>query len=387
MVRVRSLAKSLSVVGLFLSVDGRTFVDDIHQCPLLEPRSTPPKDVSDLRPDDIKVVMALGDSVTAGFGAKLISMLDAKILQEYRGLSFSIGGDPNAPTVANFIRHYEPSLIGQSRGTHFIELCLGGVFCAPDELTYRPNQDMFNAALSGAISRTLGMETRYLLRQVLRHHAVNVTTDWKMLTLFIGTNELCKFSCIEKSSGEASNADEYEQRIMMTLELIHQRMPRTLVNILLLSDMSQVDHFANTHPRCLHARQLLSTICPCAVLHGESGRWAMRRATAEYNQRLLRIAKRMNARVAAIARAENRPLEFAITVSPILRDTDLRNDIPAHFAAKLDCFHPSATAHKSLAINIWRDLFVPYSDRATHLLEQEDIYCPSEENRFNIDWK
>lgn len=387
MVRVRNFAKSLSVVGLFLSVDGRTFVDDIHQCPLLEPRSTPPKDVSDLRPDDIKVVMALGDSVTAGFGAKLISMLDAKILQEYRGLSFSIGGDPNAPTVANFIRHYEPSLIGQSRGTHFIELCLGGVFCAPDELTYRPSQDMFNAALSGAISRTLGMETKYLLRQVLRHHAVNVTTDWKMLTLFIGTNELCKFSCIAKSSGEASNADEYEQRIVMTLELIHQRMPRTLVNILLLSDMSQVDHFANTHPRCLHARQLLSTICPCAVLHGESGRWAMRRATAEYNQRLLRIAKRMNARVAAIARAENRPLEFAITVSPILRDTDLRNDIPAHFAAKLDCFHPSATAHKSLAINIWRDLFVPYSSRATHLLEQEEIYCPSEKDRFTIDWK
>lgn len=387
MVRLWSWAVDFALVLVCSSHGLNNFAEDIRQCPLLEPRRSTPKDVSDLRPDDIKVVMALGDSVTAGFGAKLVSMLDARILQEYRGLSFSIGGDPNAPTVANFLRHYGPSLIGPSRGTHFVELCLGGVFCAPDELTYRPRQDMFNAALTGAISATLGMETKYLLRQVTRHPTVNVTDDWKMLTLFIGTNELCKASCEGRDDDQTSLADEYEKRIMIALGLIHLRLPRTLVNVLLLPDMSQVEGFANSHPRCLHALQLLSTICPCAMMHGEAGRWAMRRTTAEYNQRLIRIAKRMNARAAEMAAVEKRPLEFAVTISPVLRDTDLRNDIPAHFAAKLDCFHPSAMAHKSLAISVWRDLFVPFSERATHFVEQEEIFCPSETDRFNINWK
>lgn len=36
-------------------------------CPALSP-SPPAKDVRHLRPTDIKVMMALGDSITAGFG-------------------------------------------------------------------------------------------------------------------------------------------------------------------------------------------------------------------------------------------------------------------------------------------------------------------------------
>ena len=36
-------------------------VQSISDCPALPPRKSPPKDVTDLRPDDIKVVAALGD--------------------------------------------------------------------------------------------------------------------------------------------------------------------------------------------------------------------------------------------------------------------------------------------------------------------------------------
>jgi len=35
-------------------------------CPELPPLSNPAKNVHELRPQDIKVVMALGDSITAG---------------------------------------------------------------------------------------------------------------------------------------------------------------------------------------------------------------------------------------------------------------------------------------------------------------------------------
>jgi phospholipase B1, membrane-associated len=105
-----------------------TLVKDITQCPKLAPRRIPPKSVHDLRVDDIKVIMAIGDSVTAGFGAKGHDTnipVDIHKLYENRGVSFPIGGDPGAVTIANFIKYYSPELIGSSIGDHLIELCYG----------------------------------------------------------------------------------------------------------------------------------------------------------------------------------------------------------------------------------------------------------------------
>jgi len=69
-------------------------------------------------PQDIKVVMAMGDSITAGFG---ILGLDGG-LDEYRGLSGPIGGDTDAVTIPNFIKYYNPTVIGASVGQHLFEL-------------------------------------------------------------------------------------------------------------------------------------------------------------------------------------------------------------------------------------------------------------------------
>jgi phospholipase B1 len=72
--------------------------------------------------------MALGDSITAGFGAKghhINLPINIYNLHENRGVSFSIGGDPDAVTIANFIKHYSPELIGSSIGDHLVELCYG----------------------------------------------------------------------------------------------------------------------------------------------------------------------------------------------------------------------------------------------------------------------
>ena len=41
-------------------VDG-TYVKEISECAQLKPRSSPPAGPHDLRPDDIKVIAALGD--------------------------------------------------------------------------------------------------------------------------------------------------------------------------------------------------------------------------------------------------------------------------------------------------------------------------------------
>ena len=43
--------------------------------------------------------------------------------KEYRGISYGIGGDDDALTVANYIQHYQSNLTGPSLGSHATELC------------------------------------------------------------------------------------------------------------------------------------------------------------------------------------------------------------------------------------------------------------------------
>ncbi len=54
-----------------------------------------------MRPDEFSVVMAIGDSITAGAlaqGQQTNPLLD---VAEWRGLSFAAGGDPGALTIPN----------------------------------------------------------------------------------------------------------------------------------------------------------------------------------------------------------------------------------------------------------------------------------------------
>ena len=64
-----SLLVSLAIAALCISGKcelSKGSMLDIFDCPKLPPLSRPARNVYELRPKDIKVVMALGDSITAG---------------------------------------------------------------------------------------------------------------------------------------------------------------------------------------------------------------------------------------------------------------------------------------------------------------------------------
>lgn len=65
-------------------------------------------------------------SITAGFAAKGIqgpTIVNLANLNEDRGVSFAIGGDSGALTLATLIKYYQPALKGPSLGEHLIEVC------------------------------------------------------------------------------------------------------------------------------------------------------------------------------------------------------------------------------------------------------------------------
>jgi phospholipase B1 len=54
-------------------------------------------DRHELRPENVQVIGAIGDSITAGFGAKAENLL--QLANEYQGVSWLIGGDESVETV------------------------------------------------------------------------------------------------------------------------------------------------------------------------------------------------------------------------------------------------------------------------------------------------
>ncbi len=76
---------------------------------------TKPKSVHRLRPSDVDVVAAMGDSITAAFGAKSRNILE--IFCEFRGISWSIGGDKtlaDVVTLPNILKEYNANVDGFS---------------------------------------------------------------------------------------------------------------------------------------------------------------------------------------------------------------------------------------------------------------------------------
>lgn len=160
-------------------------VHNYSECPQLAPRNSGPKSIQDLRIDDIKVIGALGDSITAGFGAKGLEdpgkPFQLSTIYEHRGVSWVIGGDDGAITVANIMKHFQSDLIGASVGEHVANVCYG-IFCPPFQ--YRPSLDQFNAAKSGAMVPNLKGEAKWLINQMYWRREVDWANDYK-LSIFL----------------------------------------------------------------------------------------------------------------------------------------------------------------------------------------------------------
>lgn len=89
--------------------------------------------------------------ILAGFGVRVDKLgqifKDGKEpLDEYRGANFAVGGDPDVVSIPNILRKFSPKLVGDSKGTHIIEVCYG-ILCPSN---YIPKLDQLNAAQSGA---------------------------------------------------------------------------------------------------------------------------------------------------------------------------------------------------------------------------------------------
>lgn len=322
-------------------------------CKVLGPSPTVPTSVHALRPGDIRVIGAIGDSITAGFGESSQSLLD--LITEWRGRSWSVGAEftvDRQATVANILQEFNPSqkLVGPAVGN-------GG----PNSANAR-----FNIAVSGAIARDMPGQARNLVTKIKNDNAVDFNNDWKVVTLWIGGNDLCAV-CTNRNNAiyqPASYAAYLEEALdeFMT-------MPRTFVNLVSMLEITQLSEVQS-------GLCVAGLICRCGTTDDADDKLYTQKIASEYI--------RLTAELGTKAKYQGKD-DFYVAVQPFFTETKVprtpSGEADTAFFAP-DCFHFSELGHEGAAVALWNNMLEAEGSKRTAWVIGEALKCPSEARPF-----
>jgi len=321
-------------------------------CPKLPPRV--PNGVRDLSPQNVNLVISLGDSISAGWG--MMGLKSIHFLSEWRGRAFFSGGDSNQTTVANFLKRFSSSLLGASYGRHLVEL-RGSNYQVDDQL---------NAAQSEARSQDLNWQIARL-RRVLSPHP-NLTKAWKLVSIFIGANDVCQLCNLTLDQ----QVNQFAANLESALSSLAAAFPNTLVAVTSVFNLSGVyQRVKSLYCKSLH---LIPWECKCVLHTNAAGLRRADEAATRMRQRAREIVARFQAKNLT---------KFGVTYLPFTEGVDL-NTFPTEMVSSLDCFHPSYICHQQLAIGVWNQLFTPAYLRSSSWRLGIDPMCPSPNMRFHV---
>ncbi|XP_034169381.2 phospholipase B1, membrane-associated isoform X1 [Pangasianodon hypophthalmus] len=325
-------------------------------CTDTKPSINIPNSVHHLRPADIKVIAALGDSVTAALGTK--SKNYTQFPTEYKGVSWSIGGDHSldtTTTLPNILRQFNPSLQGFSVGD--------GVSA----------QDGFNMAVSGATASDLVAQVNRLIQALKSSENVDFEMDWKLITVLIGVNDLCQY-CMDQNNLSPQN---YSQHLMKALDLLYEEVPRVLVNVLTVPEIEVLRLVKKSSLGCSFFPR---DVCPCLMTPADNSSELieLKLINQEYQTEVEQLisGERYNGRE-----------DFTVVLQPYLQNTTIpldKDGNPDLSYFTLDCFHFSERAQAEMAISLWNNMLEPVGNKQTFnnfTYDRTKLKCPSENLR------
>lgn len=168
-----------------------------------------PQSVHRLRPGDIRVIAAIGDSLTVGSGASATTLRE--LFMECRGMAWSIGGQwtwRTATTLPNIMRAIQPRLVGWSRG---------------NALPQHADAQL-NLAEIGAGSVDMPAMTRAMVRRIRADRRVDFRNDWKLVTAMIGGNDVCSYVCMMREPDALP--EQHRWNLVKSLRYIRDHLPR-----------------------------------------------------------------------------------------------------------------------------------------------------------------
>ncbi|EDW03079.1 GH11044 [Drosophila grimshawi] len=328
--------------------------DQPFPCNLSQGRSPePPSLISQLRPGDIDIVAAFGDSVTAGSGLLSRSFFD--VSSEFRGLSFSGGGIGNwrtSLTLPNILKLYNPQLYGYA--TH--------------GLVADRQRSVFNVAEPMLITRDLPYQALVLIERLQSDPKVNMQQHWKLLTINVGMNDICFELCSWDDSDEFLHLQR--QQAYRALSMLRDNVPRLMINWVLLPDIHEFLRLLAQFPDKCN----LQLICSC-----------MTRLFRPQYLDVVQQLQRMPLELAALS--EFRRDDFVIVTHDLL--SNLTGIVIRHGAMDMrffshDCMHFSQRGHAIASSALWNSMQQKLDLHEVRAWRQpvQHMMCPSAERPF-----
>eukprot|EP01120_Amphizonella_sp_Union-15-10_P012731 TRINITY_DN5730_c0_g1_i1.p1 TRINITY_DN5730_c0_g1~~TRINITY_DN5730_c0_g1_i1.p1 ORF type:complete len:404 (-),score=49.61 TRINITY_DN5730_c0_g1_i1:60-1271(-) len=317
----------------------------VGACSPIPRSSTKPTNINCVRFSDIVAVGAIGDSLTAGFGALCTNIFCATT--EYRGVAWTIGGDTGKLTLPNFFKELGATVTGYSTGT-------GGA-CSSSN-----TRAGYNCAVSGAVAVDMKTQATNLASLMISR---GQASEWKVITIFIGGNDLCKICKTRPDPAVAKN--QYSQDLQAALTILRDKLPNTFVNLIAVVDVIKLKEFVSSF-----CSTLISSSCPCVTSNTQSDHAFSRLIAAEYQLAAVEIGEL----------PEFNTNQFKVIVQPHFTETDVpRTSTGAadttYFG--VDCFHFSGKAHASVAIALANSMIhPPVSKRQSIDFNAKEWGCP-----------
>ncbi|XP_069700370.1 phospholipase B1, membrane-associated-like [Periplaneta americana] len=324
---------------------------------------TRPTSVHRLRPGDIDVIGAMGDSLTAANGAAAASL--AEVYIENRGMSWSGGGEKTWReylTLPNILKEFNPNLIGYS-----LRDSLG---------SERASQ--FNVGEPLAISSDMLFQARLLVRRMKTDKRVDYERDWKMVTIMVGPNDFCSHMCYMRNP--SNEIKIHHNELVKALNYLRDNMPRVIINLVAPPQLRALRDIPDFSSECYitHAYE-----CPC--LFGLLWKDKKESFTAI-------MSEVQNIDIQMSTKSEfNTKDDFAVVSHSYLRDTHIPTKTSKsgnvgtdfNFLSE-DCFHFSQRTQAAAANTLWNSLLEPVGNKSsTHLLMPfERFLCPTEEHPY-----
>lgn len=232
-----------------------------------------PNSVHKLTPGDIDIVGAIGDSLTAGNGA--FATNPTHLLLEGRGVSWSIGGEGtwrSYLTLPNILKEYNPNLYGYSINEY--------------SNSYEKSS-RFNVAEAGGMSQDTVSQAKNLVKRMRSDKNVDIKKHWKLVTHMIGGNDFCLNVCYYDN--QIKYVEDAANDLILVLRILKQHLPRTLVSVVLMPDVSITTRFGNKPDFCKAAHYLE---CPCFFsLTHQSKRQKIMKTIELWNKRYEQVLK------------------------------------------------------------------------------------------------
>nr|CAD7603145.1 unnamed protein product [Timema genevievae] len=299
-------------------------------CQLGPPSRPVPSSVHRLKPQDIRVVAALGDSVTSANGALATNEDETRF--NYRGISAMGGGQGHwrkYMTLPNILKEYNPKLLGYALGTAETSSPLSGL----------------NVAENGALDDELLKQAKSLVRKIRQDNFIDIDNDWKLVNILIGGNDICNEYCFV--DGAKDTPSGHRKNLEVALDYLQTHLPRTFVNLIHIPNVILLRNMKNV-PFVCYMKQLV--LCSCLFGAGE-------RAKAESVSKILQEYWQVEKIVSELEKYDTDT--FTVVLQPFFLGVEAPRSIPTLFGEAPDlsyfapdCFHFSQKGNSLVADSV-----------------------------------